>query len=355
MSTKWTSWGGLPLRGPAAGLSGRAAQQRLVHPAWFFRIFLTESKSSGELTTIVGHSMTHARRVLLTHAHPDDESSSTGGTIAKYVAEGAQVTVVTCTRGEQGKIAVAELAHLAADQQDLLGGRRSDELAGALTALKVTDHRYLGGEGCYRDSGRMGAPSNDRAGAFWHADVEVAGAQLAAVIREVRPQVVVTYDPNGGYGHPDHIQSHRVTMRGVELAADPEAAAGGGAWDVSRIYWCAVPRELIQNDLVTLKSLESNPADMWVDTDVREYPDGVHDDGEITTEIDVGGHFEAKRRALAAHQTQLTVHGDLWVLASGRGMHIQRREWFILVKGALGPVGPGGLETDLFAGLADDE
>jgi len=297
--------------------------------------------------------MKEARRVLLTHAHPDDESVSTGGTIAKYVAEGAQVTVVTCTRGEQGKIAVPELAHLAADQDDLLGDRRSDELAEALKALEVTDHRYLGGEGRYRDSGRMGAPSNDRPGAFWHADLDEAGAQLAAVIREVRPHVIVAYDPNGGYGHPDHIQCHRVTMRGVELAADPEAGTGSNAWDVQKIYWCAVPRELIRNDLLTLSALESKPADMWVDTDVSQYPDGVHDDSEITTQIDLGDHFWAKRRALAAHQTQLTVHGDLWVLASGRGMRIQRREWFILVKGTSVPFGPGGLETDLFAGLTN--
>jgi len=296
--------------------------------------------------------MSEQLRILLAHAHPDDESCATGGTIAKYVAENAQVTVVTCTRGEQGRIAVAELAHLAADQQDLLGVRRAAELRNALAALGVEDHRYLGGEGSYRDSGRMGGTSNDRADAFWQADVEVAGRQLAEVLREVRPHVVVTYDPNGGYGHPDHIQTHRVTMRAIELAKDPDAAVPGEPWDVPKLYWCAVPREVIRNELIALKSEQSNSPFMWVDTDVDEYPDGVHDDCEITTELNLSTYFEAKRNALAAHQTQLTVHGDLWVLASGRGMRIQDREWFILAKGSAGPGrGAYGWEEDLFAGI----
>lgn len=294
--------------------------------------------------------MTQQRRILLAHAHPDDESCATGGTIAKYVAEGALVTVVTCTRGEQGKIAVAELAHLASDQQDLLGDRRSTELRNALAALGVDDHRYLGGEGRYRDSGRMGGPSNDRPDAFWQADLDVAGRQLAEVLREVRPHVVITYDPNGGYGHPDHIQTHRVTMRAVELASDPDAAVPGEPWDVPKLYWCAVPRELIRKELIALKGEELSHPYLWVDTDVNEYPDGVHDDSEITAELDISSHFNAKRKALAAHQTQLTVHGDMWVLASGRGMRIQKREWFILARDLAGTVDrEHGRERDLFA------
>lgn len=298
-----------------------------------------------------GH-MSEQRRILLSHAHPDDESCATGGTIAKYVAEGAHVTVVTCTRGEQGKIAVAELAHLGADQQDRLGERRSAELRNALAALGAEDHRYLGGEGRYRDSGRMGGPSNHRPDAFWQADLDEAGGQLAEVLREVRPHVVVTYDPNGGYGHPDHIQTHRVTMRAIELASDRGAAVPGESWDVPKLYWCAVPRELIRSELIALKREESNHPYMWVDTDLSEYPDGVHDDREITTELNISPHLEAKRQALAAHQTQLTVHDDMWVLASGRGMRIQDREWFILVGDTSG-LGEGehGWEDDLFAGI----
>lgn len=296
--------------------------------------------------------MSEQRRILLSHAHPDDESCATGGTIAKYVAEGARVTVVTCTRGEQGKIAVAELAHLGADQQDRLGDRRSAELRRALAAMGVDDHRYLGGEGRYRDSGRMGGPSNERPDAFWQADLDVAAGHLAEILREARPHVVITYDPNGGYGHPDHIQTHRVTMRAVELASEPDAAVTGAPWDVPKVYWCAVPRELIRSELMALKSKESDHPYMWVDTDVNEYPDGVHEDSEITAELDISPHLSAKRDALAAHQTQLTVHGDMWVLASGRGMRIQDREWFILVRDLTGSVDQGhGREQDLFAGI----
>ena len=298
--------------------------------------------------------MVEQRRLLLTHAHPDDESCATGGTIAKYVAEGARVTVVTCTRGEQGKIVVPELAHLAADRQDTLGDHRSTELRNAVAALGLDDHRYLGGEGRYRDSGRMGTPSSERPDAFWQADLDEAGAQLAAIIREVRPHVIVTYDPNGGYGHPDHIQTHRVTMRAVELASDPEAVVHGEPWDVPKLYWCAVPRELIRRELASLKLEESSHPYMWVDLDLNEYPDGVYDDSEITTEIDISRYFEAKRQALSAHQSQDTVLGDLLVLATGRGIRIQDREWFILVKGSTGAGGGDhAREDDLFAGLTD--
>ena len=294
------------------------------------------------------------RRLLLTHAHPDDESCSTGGTIAKYVAEGAQVTIVTSTRGEQGTIVVPELVHLGADHEDTLGAYRSTELRTALATLGVDDHRYLGGEGRYRDSGRMGTPSSERSDAFWQADLDEAGAQLAAIIREVRPHVVVTYDPNGGYGHPDHIKTHRVTMRALELANDPKAGVDGEPWDVPKVYWCAVPRELISKEMASLKLEEASHPHMWVDLDLDEYPDGVFDDSEITTEIDVSRSFETKRQALTAHRSQITVHGDVSIFVTGRGVRIQGHEWFILVKGSTGSgVADHGWEDDLFAGLAD--
>ena len=158
------------------------------------------------------------RRVLFVHAHPDDETVGTGATMARYAAAGAHVTLVTCTLGEEGEIHVPAVAGLAAAAGDQLGGYRYVELERACAALGVTDHRYLGGAGRYRDSGMMGTEANKHPRAFWGADVDEAAAALLEVIREVRPQVVVTYDPNGGYGHPDHIQAHRVAMRAVELA-----------------------------------------------------------------------------------------------------------------------------------------
>src|SRR5882757_1289683 len=161
------------------------------------------------------------RRLLLVHAHPDDESINNGATMARYAAEGAQVTLVTCTLGEEGEVIPPGLAHLAPDREGGLGPYRIGELAAAMKELGVTDHRFLGGPGRYRDSGMMGTEQNRRPGAFWSADVDEAAGHLVEVIREVRPQVLVTYDPDGGYGHPDHIQAHRVAMRAAELAAQP--------------------------------------------------------------------------------------------------------------------------------------
>jgi len=162
-------------------------------------------------------------RLLLVHAHPDDESIGTGATMAKYAAEGAAVTLVTCTLGELGEIIPPELAHLAADADGGLGEHRIGELAAACAALGVTDHRFLGGQGRWRDSGMMGEPTNTAPGCFWQADVDEAAAELLTVIREVSPQVMISYDDNGFYGHPDHIQAHRVAWRAFELSADHRA------------------------------------------------------------------------------------------------------------------------------------
>src|ERR1017187_7108190 len=161
-----------------------------------------------------GDGAEDGRRLLLVHAHPDDEAIGTGATMAKYAAEGAHVTLVTCTLGELGEVIPPELAHLAADREDRLGEYRIGELAAACAALGVTDHRYLGGPGRWRDSGMMGLDSNDVPGCFWQADLDEAAGELLTVIREVGPQVLVSYDDNGFYGHPGHIQAHRGARRG---------------------------------------------------------------------------------------------------------------------------------------------
>ncbi|MGZ4615989.1 MAG: N-acetyl-1-D-myo-inositol-2-amino-2-deoxy-alpha-D-glucopyranoside deacetylase, partial [Actinomycetes bacterium] len=139
------------------------------------------------------------RRMLLVHAHPDDETIGNGATMARYAASGTHVTLVTCTLGEEGEVLVPHLASLAADQNDELGQHRIGELATAMEALGVTDHRFLGGPGRFRDSGMMGLPTNERRDCFWQADLEQAARLLVEVVRETRPQVLVTYDENGGY------------------------------------------------------------------------------------------------------------------------------------------------------------
>src|SRR4051795_3519018 len=206
-------------------------------------------------------AVTPDRRLLLVHAHPDDEAINNGATMARYVAEGVQVTLLTCTLGEEGEVLVPELAQLAADQADQLGGYRIGELTAAMAALGVTDHRWLGGAGRYRDSGMMGTPANGHPRAFWNADLEEAAAHAVAVVREVRPQVLVTYDENGGYGHPDHIQAHRVAMGAVECAADPTYRPDlGPAWDVAKVYWWCVPRSVLQRGLEAMADLgEGSP------------------------------------------------------------------------------------------------
>src|SRR6201996_4273826 len=160
------------------------------------------------------------RSLLLVHAHPDDESIGTGATMAKYAAEGARVTLVTCTLGELGEIIPPDLRHLFPDE---LGRHRVTELDRACAALGVKDHRFLGGEGKYRDSGMMGLPDNDDPRCFWQANVEEAADALAKVIEEGAADVIVTYEADGFYGHPDHIQAHRVTVRARELAGSAAA------------------------------------------------------------------------------------------------------------------------------------
>src|SRR3954451_848976 len=192
-----------------------------------------------------------SRRLLLVHAHPDDETINNGATMARYAAEGAQGTLLTCTLGEEGEILVPELAQLAAGQADQLGGYRISELAQAMAALGVTDTRWLGGAGRYRDSGMMGEAAHEHPRAFWNADPDEAVGHAVAVVREVRPQVLVTYDENGGYGHPDHIQAHRAAMRGVELAADPAFVDDEARepWEVAKVYWNAMPESRLWEGL----------------------------------------------------------------------------------------------------------
>lgn len=294
------------------------------------------------------------RRLLLVHAHPDDETINNGVTMARYVGQAAHVTLVTCTLGEEGEILVPGLAHLAADRDDALGQHRIGELATAMEALGVTDFRFLGGPGRFRDSGMMGLASNDRPDCFWQADLDGAAGLLVEVIREVRPQVVVTYDENGGYGHPDHIQAHRVTMRGVELAADPDHGSGE-PWQVAKVYWCAVPISWWRESLRALRASGDTTTFEGLDPD-GELPFGTADE-LVTTVIDAPEHVDAKLAAMRAHATQITVDGPFFALSNNLGNEVWSREAYQLVVGPNGPVSPtaegaaDGVEDDLFAGL----
>ncbi|MEW1999316.1 N-acetyl-1-D-myo-inositol-2-amino-2-deoxy-alpha-D-glucopyranoside deacetylase [Streptomyces coelicoflavus] len=286
------------------------------------------------------------RRLLLVHAHPDDESINNGVTMARYAAEGAHVTLVTCTLGERGEVIPPELAHLSGAA---LGAHRRGELADAMHALGVDDFRLLGGPGRFTDSGMMGLSDNDDPGCLWQAGVDAAAALLVDVIREVRPQVLVTYDPNGGYGHPDHIQAHRIAMRAVELAAE-------AGCPVAKVYWNRVPRSHVEHAFARLRDeLPGSPFEKAAE--VEDVP-GVVDDERITTAIHGEGtpYATAKAAAMRAHATQITVAEPYFVLSNDLAQPLLATEYYELVRGERGDgEGDGGRESDLFAGVAVPE
>ncbi len=261
--------------------------------------------------------------LLLVHAHPDDESIGTGATMAKYAAEGARVTLVTCTLGELGEIIPPALRYLLPDE---LGEYRIGELEAACEALGVTDHRFLGGAGRWRDSGMMGLPDNDDPRCFWRADVDEAAAELKTIIDEVAADAIVTYDANGFYGHPDHIQAHRVAWRAFELANR-----------TAKFYATAMPRSVLA-EAVRL------PEDSWFarNTDLSH---SVPDD-QVTTAIDAGGYLDAKLAAMRAHETQITVDGEFFALSNELGQRALGTEYYTLLAGPRGPGPP--YERDFF-------
>lgn len=298
------------------------------------------------------------RRMLLVHAHPDDESINNGASMAKYVAEGAQVTLVTCTLGEQGEVLVEELAHLAADKDDALGHYRIGELEKAMSTLGVTDFRFLGGPGRYRDTGMVYSPAglamvppDVRGDSFWAADFTAAATHLVEIIREVRPQVLVTYDETGGYGHPDHIQAHRVAMYGAALAAAPSYRPDlGAAWDVAKIYWTAMSESLFREGMRRLREMGDTTTFEGMDPEGPLPPFAVADEF-LTAEIDGDAYVEQKLAAMAAHATQISVDGPFFAMSNNLGNQVWSKEFYRLVKGRVGAP-RGDRETDLFAGVA---
>ncbi|MFF4156603.1 N-acetyl-1-D-myo-inositol-2-amino-2-deoxy-alpha-D-glucopyranoside deacetylase [Streptomyces sp. NPDC001678] len=289
------------------------------------------------------------RRLLLVHAHPDDESINNGATMAKYAAEGAHVTLVTCTLGEEGEVIPPALAHLAADRDDTLGAHRAGELDAAMAELGVTDHLLLGGAGRYRDSGMMGAPQNDRPDCFWRADVDEAAASLVEVIRRVRPQVLITYDENGGYGHPDHIQAHRVAMRAADLAAEPAFRRDlGDPHTIAKIYWNCVPRSVVEAGFARLREA-GREGDLFPGIASVDDVPGVLPDEDVTAAVDASAHADRKAAAMRAHATQIAVDGPFFALSNDLGQPLFPTEYYRLVRGEPGAA-PGAREDDLFAG-----
>jgi N-acetyl-1-D-myo-inositol-2-amino-2-deoxy-alpha-D-glucopyranoside deacetylase len=293
--------------------------------------------------------MPETPRLLFVHAHPDDESLSNGATIAHYTARGAQVCVVTCTLGEEGEVIGDQWAELAVDRADQLGGYRIGELTAALRALGISEPIYLGGAGRWRDSGMVGAATRRRQRFIDADEGETVGA-LVEIIRRQRPHVVVTYDPRGGYGHPDHVHAHNVTATAVAAAG----AAGdhpGEPWTVPKLYWTVPAVSAFEAGWRALKSEDLLPG--WAIPQGEEFTFG-YADADIDAVVAGGPEAcAAKTAALAAHATQVIVGptGRACALSNDMALPILGQEHYVLAAGTAGERDERGWETDLLAGL----
>lgn len=286
--------------------------------------------------------MSNSPRMLLVHAHPDDETINNGATMALYAKRGVQVTLVTCTRGEEGEVLVPELAHLASSAKDQLGAHRETELADAMALLGIKDFRFLGApEKKFRDSGMIDTEPNKRTDNFWNADIEEAADYLVSIIMEVKPHVLVTYDEIGGYGHPDHIQAHRVAMRAAEISREK-------GWNIQKIYWNTIPKSVIEQGIEAMKGT----GNQFFGVDKAEDFPFAQPDELVTTVVDAEDFASLKMEAMKAHPTQISVDGPFFALSDNLGFKVWGQEFYRLVYGQLGPDrNQDGREIDLFSGV----
>jgi LmbE family N-acetylglucosaminyl deacetylase len=243
--------------------------------------------------------------VVFFHAHPDDETIATGGTMAQLADEGHRVVLVLATRGELGEVADG---FLAADET--LTQRRVAETKAAAEILGVAHVDFLG----YRDSGMMGEPTNDDAGAFWSADVEEAAGKLAEILRRERPEVLVIYDDHGGYGHPDHVQVHRVGVRAAELA------------DVDRVYEATMNRDAFRR----FREPAEAPTELEDTLGTAE--------SDITHAVDVAPYMDRKKAAMRAHASQIPDDSWFFRMPDEQFTASFGHEWYVR-RGAAGRTG----------------
>ncbi|WP_026066335.1 mycothiol conjugate amidase Mca [Actinoalloteichus spitiensis] len=289
--------------------------------------------------------MAEKLRLMTVHAHPDDESSKGAATLAKYVADGHEVMVVTCTGGEAGSI-----LNPAMDRPDVLENIteiRREEMAKAAAILGV-HHRWLG----FVDSG---LPEGDPLpplpeGCFARTDLDVSTEALVRVVREFRPHVVITYDENGGYPHPDHIRCHEVSVAAFDAAPDPDRFPGAGdPWQPLKLYYChGFSRARMQtfHDTLTSRGVESPYAE-WLENWDPTRPDVME---RVTTRVECADYFETRDAALLAHATQIDPNSRWFAVP----VDIQREVWpteeYELVRSLVDTTLP---EDDLFAGVRE--
>lgn len=257
------------------------------------------------------------------HAHPDDECIACGGVIRKASDEGHRVVLVVATRGEEGEVPDGFL-----DDGEHLWQRRVAETHASAEVLGVHRVEFLG----YRDSGMMGTPSNDAPGSFWTASVEEAAQRLAEILREESADVLTIYDANGGYGHPDHIQVHRVGKRAAELAGTP------------RVYENTINRD---QAIRVMTKYADQAARVGLELpDIDAMPEFGAPESVLTTAVDVTAYLGAKRSAMRAHASQIAEQSFFLALPEEAFTDLWGTEWFIR-EGQ----GPGITETDLLEGL----
>jgi N-acetyl-1-D-myo-inositol-2-amino-2-deoxy-alpha-D-glucopyranoside deacetylase len=280
---------------------------------------------------------------MVVHAHPDDEVIGTGGVLARYSDEGIRTVLVTATLGEEGEIVDPELN--TPEIKARLSAVRREELQRAIAILGVTDLEILG----YRDSGMVGTESNEHPDSFNKADLDEATGQLVQLVRAYRPQVLVSYNEYGGYGHPDHIAAHKITVAAFAAAGDgaryPQA---GVPWAPAKLYYTNSPRRQLQSAWAQMKERGlKTPLDN-PDFDISRFT--VPDD-QITTVIEIGGYLQHKLDALREHRTQIAVDGVFLAIPEDIRQQVFGKEYFTRVATHV-PVQPQGeYEDDLFAGL----
>jgi N-acetyl-1-D-myo-inositol-2-amino-2-deoxy-alpha-D-glucopyranoside deacetylase len=277
--------------------------------------------------------------IVTFHAHPDDESIATGGVMRKAADEGHRVVLVVATDGEQGEIPEGLLG-----QGEQLWQRRVAETHASAQILGAQRVEFLG----YTDSGMMGTPANEAPGSFWTAPVDEAAKKLAALLEEERADVLTCYDEHGGYGHPDHIQAHRVAVGGFEAAGDPSRYPDAGEpWSPAKYYEAVVPTSLLRTAFDALQEMgEEAP---FGATSAEELDFGV-DDGYVTAVVDAREYLAAKMAALRAYPTQVAVDGHFFALSNDVGQGAFAMEHYHLSRGESGA--KDGTENDLFAGVS---
>jgi LmbE family N-acetylglucosaminyl deacetylase len=238
--------------------------------------------------------------MLVVLAHPDDETFGCGGTLAKYAHEGARVTLVCATRGEVGEISDPSLA-----AQDNLGEVREQELRNAANALGIQDVVLLG----YRDSGMVGTADNEHPNAFAGASFDEVVSKVVRIVREFRPQVILTFDENGGYGHPDHIMAHRAATEAYSAAADPlrypeQLVEGLNAHATERLYNIGFTRSMVEEFRAAIRESSGEDPEGF---DAEKF--GIPDD-QVTTVLDVSAYGDNKLRAALSHKTQIRAGDD---------------------------------------------